>query len=250
MKTCCAALVLLATTTAAVAAPELPPVEGRPAGPGFRLVGNAQLLASTLDFDGTREVTLYAEAGQIASRYRAKSALMGDLGVQRNFGRTLAVLVAFETGSRGQEADAEARLPHPFYLNRLRTATARLSGLSFRQTAGHVGLALRGGARSLEYTAFAGPSFYQVQAGQVGDFLAEEEYPFDTVAGTFTKTRSRKSAFGFHVGGRADVWLARTFGLGAQVRYGHAKVALGSSGSKTDVTAGGLEVGGGLRLRF
>jgi hypothetical protein len=247
MKNSLISLVVCAAASAAAAAPA-PDQAGLPY--RFRLTTSALYYPQTLDFDGTQSISLYAETGQVATRYGAKSAVAVDGGLQFNFSRGVGIVAAFETASRGSSANVDAQLPHPLYLNRPRTFTTTVSGLDFKQTAVHLGLAVRGGSGKAEYTLFAGPSLYQVDADLAAGVQPQEQYPYDTVTGTVTTTRSSKSAVGFHVGGRLDAWLGKSVGLGAQVRYGTAKVQLGPSGSSTEVTAGGFEVGGGLRFRF
>jgi hypothetical protein len=244
------ALVIGAAASTAVAAPTPAPANAPAARPKFRLVANALFLAQTLDYDGTQSLNLYAETGQVNTQYSTKSAVAPDVALQFNFSRNVGVIVAYETASRDGSGNVDASVPHPLYLNRPRTLTTSVSGLNFKQSAIHPGLAVGGGSEKLEYVVFGGPSFYQVDADLIDTFQPQEVYPYDSVTGTFTTAKSSKSAVGFHVGGRLDAWLGRSFGLGAQVRYGSAKVDLGSSGNTTSVTAGGFEVGGGLRLRF
>jgi hypothetical protein len=75
-------------------------------------------------------------------------------------------------------------------------------------------------------------------------------YPYDTFNGSFTHSQASKSAVGFHAGGRLDFFLSPHVGIGAQARYGSAKVKLSEAPNAVEVTAGGLEAGAGLRLRF
>ena len=61
----------------------------------------------------------------------------------------------------------------------------------------------------------------------------------------------RGRAAGFNVGGSADWRVGRRTAVGTQVRYTRALVPLRpDSVNEVEVTAGGLQIGAGLRLVF
>lgn len=220
-----------------------------PAAPRYRIIGNVAF-RSALDFDGTADISLYAEGGRITTHYRAKSAVGGELGLQRNLGRHLGLLATLDLGGRSTQATATAAVPHPLYLQRERTFTGSVSDLSFTQTAQHLSLVAYGASRSAEYALFAGPSLYEIKADLIDNFTPQESYPYDTVSGTFTSNRVSQNVVGIHVGGRFDLFPGDHFGVGAQIRYAAAPSTLSAPHISAKVTAGGLDVGAGLRLRF
>jgi len=99
--------------------------------------------------------------------------------------------------------------------------------------------------------AFGGPSWFRVSQDVVTDFSFDETYPYDQA--TFkaaTVASATKSRLGFNVGGDATFFLSRRFGVGFTVMYSWADLSLPAGTNTVDITAGGLQTGGGLRMRF
>jgi hypothetical protein len=86
----------------------------------------------------------------------------------------------------------------------------------------------------------------------VESLTTEEEYPYDTVKVASAVTAAgKKSGIGFHVGAGLDFPMGDMFALGLTARYGIASVKIPSGETgETKISAGGLQVGGGLRVRF
>jgi hypothetical protein len=100
-------------------------------------------------------------------------------------------------------------------------------------------------------TLFGGPSFFQVEQDIVNDFEYSESYPFDTA--TFTRAvaaSQSESAVGVNVGGDVAYFFSRQVGVGGTVQYSGATVEMTTPSGTADIKAGGLQVGGGIRLRF
>jgi len=97
-----------------------------------------------------------------------------------------------------------------------------------------------------------GPTFFNLKQGFVSDVALNETYPFDTAsfAGATTKQLS-KSAVGFNAGVDVSYPLSSTFRIGALIRYSRADVQFDDPDiGRQTVTAGGIEAGGGIRIRF
>jgi len=100
-------------------------------------------------------------------------------------------------------------------------------------------------------TIFGGPSFFKIEQDIVNDFEYSESYPFDTA--TFTRAiaaSQSESAVGVNVGGDVAYFFSSNVGVGGTVQYSGATVEMTVPSGTADVKAGGLQVGGGLRLRF
>ncbi len=67
----------------------------------------------------------------------------------------------------------------------------------------------------------------------------------------YDSVKTEGTGWGFNVGGDASYFL-RVVGVGGFARYGSGKVTIAEPMSETeqDVTVGGFQTGGGLRLRF
>jgi hypothetical protein len=101
---------------------------------------------------------------------------------------------------------------------------------------------------------FGGPSFVNVtqtivQAEGIG---ASIPYPYDNGAITSANTTNEsRMAFGFSAGADVTYFLSKTLGVGGIVRYSLASADFPVTGQPSvPVKAGGLQVGGGLRVFF
>ena len=98
---------------------------------------------------------------------------------------------------------------------------------------------------------FGGPSFFSVKQDIVNDFEISETYPYDTA--TFTRAiaaSQSESAVGVNVGGDVAYFFTPNVGVGGTAQSSGATVEMTVPSGTADVKAGGLQVGGGLRLRF
>jgi opacity protein-like surface antigen len=202
-------------------------------------------------FDETRSIRMFAEDGAVESDYSAKGGPGVDVGLQYRLSPRLGVIASFVSASRKTENTYTARLPHPLYLNKHRIAEGTLSDLSYAETAGHLSLAYLGDAGSLGYTLFAGPSFYSLDVELVERADTREDYPFDDVTVTLPTAKQKKSGAGFHLGAGLAYHLSPRVDLGLQARYGVASLSFEpKEGDTTDVKAGGLQIGAGIRFAF
>jgi hypothetical protein len=111
-----------------------------------------------------------------------------------------------------------------------------------------------------QFTMFGGPSRFSIKQDVMAD-LDSVVSPARTLTLTISgleSERANASGWGAHVGTDATYFLSDSVGIGALVRYSRAKVSLPNPMlSKVrqrtvtgDVDAGGIQVSGGLRLRF
>ena len=106
-------------------------------------------------------------------------------------------------------------------------------------------------SNKLFVTMFGGPSFFQIEQSIVDSFEYTESYPFDTA--TFSRAivnEQSESKMGFNVGGDVAYFFSNQVGVGGIVQYSGATVEMALPAGTADVKAGGLQIGGGLRLRF
>jgi hypothetical protein len=106
--------------------------------------------------------------------------------------------------------------------------------------------------KRLEVSLFGGPSFFNVKQDAVTDFTYAESYPYDQATFTSTTTSVEKaSKIGFNGGADIAFFFNRQIGVGFTALVSKATVPIESAGSgNADVKVGGVQTGGGLRLRF
>jgi opacity protein-like surface antigen len=195
----------------------------------------------------------FAEAGSIATNYGNRSGAAVDVLYAQPVKRSFGVGVGGDYYFRAPPAAVTARVPHPFFFNRLRTSTFDAESLSTHEGAIHASAVWMPRAMGrLRILAFGGPSLFHVSQTVVTDVGLDEQYPYDTVTITGVRTAVRTSTrFGYHAGGDVSYLLRRSMGVGGGVRYSRAKLKFDNDdGVTTDGRAGGLSVVGGLRFRF
>ncbi len=228
-----------------------------PAGPGWEARGfvsidaGAQVTAST--FTSTVPFDLYAESTTFDATYdvRPGAFVSGRAGIR--LWRNVAVGVGVSGYSRSGAAAVSAQLPHPFHFNRRRAISGSADGLARSEVGLHVEVSyvLPLGDK-LDVMVFGGPSVITVSQQLATRVTFSESYPFDTASYTGVDSRSfSKAATGFNAGADVGYMLSKSFGVGGLIRYSRASVTFEPvAGQKTTATAGGLQLGGGVRLRF
>jgi hypothetical protein len=214
--------------------------------------GGGQLTSA--GFTSLAGYSLYGEnATTVATQPDASGVAVAVRGAVLVWRRRLSVGAGVTGFWSTRSADVTASLPHPFFFNRPRSVEGSVSGLARSEAMVAVECAwlMRVNART-DLQVFAGPAFFKVRADMPTGVAFTEAYPYD--AATITGVESERvsgSAAGFTVGGDVTYMFTRTIGLGGHLRFSAASASLTSPGGPTtSVDLGGLQVGGGLRLRF
>ena len=193
------------------------------------------------------------ETATVDVQYPAKPTILGDGSLGFRLWKNLGVGVAVSYATGDGTAEVDAQIPHPFQFDQPRAVTGEQDGVTRTETGVHV---------QLQYTIpmsprvllvlSGGPSRLTVEQEVVTDVLYDDEFPFDTA--TFrsaTTRRSKASVTGFHAGGDLHWMLTRHLGLGAMVRVIRGSVELTTvNDRRISVRAGGVQAGGGIRIRF
>lgn len=166
--------------------------------------------------------------------------LWGALGVGIGFSR-------LDTSSIGT---LDARVPHPTVFNAHRPMSGTVEGLRREERILHLEIRATGGNRRFEAAGFAGPSRFDVRQTVVNNFFFQDFVSRVAFVRAETLEARTDSALGFHVGGDVAVMIVPYVGFGGFVRYSHANTEFDAGRSRVTVTAGGVQGGGGLRVRF
>jgi hypothetical protein len=168
--------------------------------------------------------------------------------------RNLAVGAGLAFVNRPATTVVSGSMPNPLYVSK---PTALSGGFEAEhsETAIHVQASWTIPLRpKMLLMVFGGPSFVSVtqtivQAEGIGVSVA---YPYDDGKITSaTTTNPSGTAIGFSAGADFTYRLSRTIGVGGIVRYARASAEFPVTNQPSvPVAAGGLEVGGGLRVLF
>lgn len=169
--------------------------------------------------------------------------------VAGNFALGAAVSYAAAEG----EATVSGRAPHPFFPDRDREFSGLAAGLRRQELGVHVqALYLVPVTDSFTVTLFGGPTMISLQQDLVADVQFRQEYPYETASyDTAIAGGQSGTGIGFNAGADLAYYFSEVAGVGLLARYSRATVDLASAaGGTLGVPAGGLQVGGGLRLKF
>jgi hypothetical protein len=209
----------------------------------FQVTGN--------DFDDTATIRVNAENGRLETDYDVGGGLAFDVSGGVLVWRSLAVGAGLTRFSTSTLTTIVAQVPHPFFFSQPRSVSGEFEG-DRSELAVHIQAKwIAPLSTRLLVTVFGGPSFFQVEQTIVTDFDYSESYPFDTAtfSRAITNTQS-ESKMGFNVGGDVAYFFSNDVGVGGTLQYSGATVEMTVPSGTADVKAGGLQVGGGLRLRF
>ena len=203
---------------------------------------------------GTLSATAAQEQARFDGDYARAAAALVDAGAAVRVGRHLAIGVAVSYVTGEGDARVSAQVPHPFFFKRDRDiANGVAPGLAREEIAVHIQAHVRlPVSPSVTVDLFGGPTVITLARDLVADVRVRQAYPYETAAFDSAIVGGQSgTSVGFHAGADVAYYFSDVAGVGVLARFSRATVDLGSAGGGTvGVPAGGLHVGGGLRLRF
>ena len=214
---------------------------------------NGVYQATSNDFRDGANFQANAETGRFDADYTVKAGPALDFAAGATVGGLLAVGVSVSRLSLATPTHLNGSIPHPFFFDRARSVAGDAGGLKREELAVHVQarLVIPLGRR-MQVMTFGGPSFFHVKQDIVTDFSYADDYPYDEASFKTATTNTRQgSKLGFNGGGDVAFFFSRQVGVGFTAQFSGATVPLKSAGGgNANVKAGGVQAGGGLRLRF
>lgn len=198
------------------------------------------------DIDLSLDPTIYDEPAAIAVSRSAGAGgvfdVTGGLMIRQNLGGALS----FSTRSSKGDGTLTASIPDPIFFDRPRAVTdvVRDMGYSERWLGFLAAWVVPAGER-LDVTVLAGPAVAWVKVDAPVAVAVSEGAAAPDV--TLTLDSIDKSFFGVQLGVDVRYMLTDTFGVGGFARFQRAS---GEIQGGNDVTAGGFQLGGGIRLKF
>ena len=230
-----------------------PSRSGGPHSSGFVSINGAYEGTAT-GFSSTTTFVQNAEVGTVSTSYGGGHPPVIDIGGTGRIWHALGLSVAGTWSIEKADSAVSAQVPHPFLFNAPRRVEGVAAGLKRREIAFHLDPAvlLPLGDR-LQLAVFAGPSYFRVRQGLVTAVTVTDVYPYDTASfASATSADATKSRVGYNAGFDLAVDISRTVGVGVLARYSRAMLTFDApdGGTAVESRAGGLQVGGGLRVRF
>ena len=198
---------------------------------------------------------VYGENARFEAAHEGRTGAAVDFGGSLRVWRRLSVGVAYTHLRKAGPAQITGAVPHPLRFGQDRAFAYRTAVLAHRERATHIQAAWRVPLRQvtgLDVSVHGGPSFFNLTRGAVhGVRLEETGPPFTTVRVTgAVEAEHTRNGWGGHVGVDVSYMFTPTLGVGGIVRFSGGSVALPSFAGTETVAAGGLQTGGGLRVRF
>ena len=213
---------------------------------------NGTYQATSTTFTDVVHPIASVEPSIISTAYDVGAAPGFDVAGGYRVWRNLAAGISVSRLSKANDDAVSAQVPHPLYFNQRRSVPATATGLDRVETAVHVQISwAMPVASGWQLALSGGPTLFMVRQDLVKDVNVSQTYPYDTATSTGVVTgRQSQSRVGFNAGGDLSYFLGRRYGVGVSAGYSRARVPLPSDDSSVTVDAGGVRVGGGLRLRF
>lgn len=210
--------------------------------------------SETLSFPDTVRKT---ENVTFAASYGSTGGALFDAGAGVRLASSLGAGLTVSWLRRSASASFDLMVPNPLVTNRPLDLPGSVSGLTRNEVAVHFqalyAIALSKRARVM---LGGGPSVFNTRQDLVRSIEFETSPGFTALK--FDQaliSTSKQTVLGFNASADITWSLAPHFGVGTVTRYSRAKVAL-DPGSESGVTrriemhAGGLQIGGGVRLLF
>lgn len=221
-------------------------------GRGFvNLNGGSQ--RGTQEISTTWTFSRFGEQGRIdLSHGIDRSGGLFDLSGGVRVWQSLAFGGGFSRVSGTTFALLSATVPHPLFVNRPRSATRTLAEITHTERAVHFqAVWILPVWSRIDLAVSGGPSVVTLEQGFVTDADASEVGPpFSQISVSTTMTEQKKSGPGFTVGVDINYMVTRNVGVGVLGRYLGASIDLPFRSTQTSMNIGGLQVAGGLRVRF
>jgi len=241
-----------AAAFAALTAAATPVAAQSPAQPRLEISANAGALTGASSFTESESFTVNAETETVTVDHGVKTAPAFNVGAAVRVVQRLWVGVQFAAANTKSSASITALVPHPLQFDAARTVDGTLDDVTHNEQNIHVDVMYALPLHAIDVKVMAGPTFFNVQQDFVSGITVQETYPFDTA--TFDKATTKqleKDAVGFNAGVDVSRALSSRFAVGGLVRYSRADVTFDDATiGKQTVKAGGVEVTGGVRIRF
>ena len=218
--------------------------------PRLALHANVALAAGELSFGTTRTLSVLSRDVSVRATYALDTALGFDLGLQLALTSNVALRASFSRVTREGNGVLHAELPPlPFGLPRSLDAT--LPDGRVEESAGHLDLVLGGGAGPVRGSVFGGVTLFDLDARLLGPATIMVPGLPPIPIGTMALLETSDATTGWNAGLGLDVRLSAHLGLGAFLRYAHARATLDPPGfDPIEVDAGGAHAAAGVRVYF
>ncbi|MGE3178753.1 MAG: hypothetical protein AB7O32_14890 [Vicinamibacterales bacterium] len=197
------------------------------------------------------------EAGGGSVAYGLPRGASFDVGGGYMFSRRVGVGISLAGTAHEDTAGLAVSVPHPLYFDASAMDAGVTDGtLTRAEGAWHLhAMLVAAETRRIRVRVFGGPSYFLARQDVVTAITYDQRYQVfgrgNQVDINGVRTAEREgTGWGWHAGGDVSWFFSRVAGIGALVRVSGGSVAIDDYGGRADRKVGGVQMGGGLRLRF
>ncbi len=209
------------------------------------------------EFTSIRVLEISQELGGGGATYGVPPGGSFDVGGGDMFNRRVGFGVSLAGTAHEDTAALAISIPHPLYFNASAVdGTVTSQPLTRAEGAWHLhAMFVAAQTPRIRVRVFGGPSYFraeqEVVTGISYDHVFQVFGPGNAVdIRSYTSEKSVGTAWGVHGGGDVSVFFNRVFGVGAALRVSRGDVEIEDYGPDHDIKTGGVQFGGGLRLKF
>lgn len=213
---------------------------------------NAVTHLDSRDLDDTTTLTVNAEDARLESSYQVPSGPAFDVAGGAILWRNLGVAVGYTRQTKEATAAITASIPHPFFFNQPRAIEGEATGLTRRESGVHIqARVVLPLSERWQAMVYGGPTFFSLEQSVITSVVYDETYPYDEARFERASTTDiEESKIGVNVGADVAYFFTPQVGVGGMVQYSGTTMDLSVQGRTIEMKVGGVQVGGGLRLRF
>ena len=198
------------------------------------------------------------ETATAAAGYGLPTGAFFDVGGGWMFHPRVGAGISVAGAAHEETATLSATIPHPLFFDLPASATASTADTLTRSETAidlQVMAIVTPPDAALTVRVFAGPTHFRVRQDTVNDVLYQEAITGGNVFSiTITDAvivEEDASGWGFHAGADVRYLFTPRVGVGAIVRVSRGEMDIaGIFGDPTTIDTGGVQIGGGLRLKF
>jgi opacity protein-like surface antigen len=197
---------------------------------------------------------LYDETAEVNINQTINSGAFIEFGGAYKVRGNLGIGLTYGFISNAGDGTVSGSLPHPQFFDQPRSFTASAEDLGHTEQAVHFqAVWFVPFTEKVDFAISGGPSLFNVKQDLIRSVAFSENPPsFASVTiDSVDVIELRDSGWGFNIGADMTYALTPSIGVGALVRYSHGTIEFNISDTQTaEVTAGGFQIGAGVRLRF
>jgi hypothetical protein len=209
----------------------------------------SQAGSDDLSVDVGRDV--YDERMSIQSSVDGGGGALWDVAGGYRVWRNLVVGLGYSRFANDNDVTATITIPNPLVTDAPRSGSAA-AGLEHSETAVHfIASWMIPVTDKIDVALFGGPSIFSLTQDVITDVaFTEVGSPFTSVdIGGPTVTEASATGVGVNIGADVTYLVARRVGVGGFLRYTGGNVSFDEAGG-FEMTAGGVQIGFGVRYRF